>query len=167
MKKNNIKTGFLLICLVLLASCTPKRNTDDVVVIDTASNGSSLGTDTSAVVPPEDLIVLKTVYFDYNSFELGSAAREIISQNAREMQKYPSVKVFLEGHCDERGTSEYNLALGQKRSDACRAYLVSYGIAPDRISTVSYGRERPAALGTGESVWAKNRRVEFRPSRQR
>ncbi|MBN1620435.1 peptidoglycan-associated lipoprotein Pal [candidate division WOR-3 bacterium] len=153
--------------IILFASCTPKRSSEDVAVVDTSSNGSSLGTDTSAVVPPEDLIILKTVFFDYNSFELGSAAREIISQNAREMQKYPSVKVFLEGHCDERGTSEYNLALGQKRADACRAYLVSYGIAPDRISTVSYGRERPAALGTGESIWAKNRRVEFRPSRQR
>lgn len=158
---------FIVISITVLFSCTPKRNGDDTVIIDTTVNVLNGERDTIATTAPEDLIVLKTVYFDYNSFELSSSSRDIISQNAREMQKYPSVKVVLEGHCDERGTSDYNLALGQKRADACRAYLINYGIAPDRLITVSYGRERPAAVGTGESVWAKNRRVEFKPSRQR
>ena len=73
----------------------------------------------------------------------------------------PSITVVIEGHCDERGTEEYNLALGQRRADAVKAYLVSYGIDSARISTLSYGEQRPAAAGSTEAAWAKNRRCEF------
>lgn len=153
---------FFAVSILMLFSCTPKNTDGDQVLLDTTTAVSDTADIQTEVQRPEDLIVLETVYFEYNSWELSFTAREVMSKNARELLKYPSVDVILEGHCDERGTSEYNLALGQKRADACRSYLVNYGIAPERIRTVSYGKERPAATGTGESVWVKNRRVEFK-----
>ncbi len=104
---------------------------------------------------------LKDVFFDTDRYDLKPEAREILAANAAWLQKAPTVKILVEGHCDERNTREYNLALGERRANAVRDYLVFLGVAPERIETISYGEERPFALGHDESAWRLNRRAHF------
>jgi peptidoglycan-associated lipoprotein len=103
---------------------------------------------------------LKTVYFAYDKDDLTDAARSILRQNANWLKANPQWNVVLGGHCDERGTIEYNLALGQRRANSVRSYLASLGVDASRMRTVSYGEERPVDNGHNEAAWAKNRRVE-------
>ncbi|PHZ86319.1 peptidoglycan-associated lipoprotein [Paremcibacter congregatus] len=98
------------------------------------------------------------VYFGFDRYDLSSDARSALQAQAVWLQQNPTVKVTVEGHCDERGTREYNLALGDRRANSVKNYLVALGIDPSRVNTVSYGKERPAVTGTGADVWAKNRR---------
>lgn len=98
------------------------------------------------------------VYFGYDRYDLSSDARSALQAQAAWLQKNATVKVTVEGHCDERGTREYNLALGDRRANSVKNYLVALGVDPSRVNTVSYGKERPAVTGTGSSVWSKNRR---------
>jgi peptidoglycan-associated lipoprotein len=114
------------------------------------------------VKPPLAESQLATVYFDFDQFNLRSDARSSLDANFRLLQEYPAAIVKIEGHCDERGTVEYNLALGEKRARAAMDYLVSLGIASNRVSIVSFGKERPASMGSNEEAWARNRRAEFR-----
>lgn len=102
---------------------------------------------------------LETVYFGFDQSALTEKARQKLSQNAEILRQYPNWQVIVEGHTDERGTTEYNLALGERRADAVKQYYVSFGIAADRIRLISYGEERPAVQGTGEAVWKQNRRA--------
>lgn len=104
---------------------------------------------------------LKDVFFDTDKAELRADARELLAQNARWLLQHPTVKISIEGHCDERNTNEYNLALGWRRANAVRDYLVSLGVSADRISTISYGEERPFATCHDESCWWQNRRAHF------
>ena len=104
---------------------------------------------------------LKPAFFVVDSSELDDAGREVVTANAELMKRYPSWVVTIEGHADERGTAEYNLALGERRALAVATYLVSLGIAPDRLRTVSYGKEFPFDPGHDESAWSKNRRAHF------
>lgn len=104
---------------------------------------------------------LKDVFFDTDKSELRPDARELLAQNARWLLQHPSIKILIEGHCDERNTNEYNLALGWRRANAAKDYLVSLGVAADRISTISYGEERPFATCHDESCWWQNRRAHF------
>ena len=104
---------------------------------------------------------LKPVFFDFDSAELNDAAVATLRSNADLLRKYPTWSVTVEGHCDERGTAEYNLALGERRADSVRTYLVSLGIAADRVRIVSYGKEFPFDPGHTEEAWAKNRRGHF------
>lgn len=104
---------------------------------------------------------LATVYFDYDDARLREDARGGLRQNAEFLQSSPDVVVELQGHCDERGTEEYNFALGKRRAESAKQYLEDLGIAPTRMSTVSFGEERPAVPGRNEAAWARNRRVEF------
>ena len=103
----------------------------------------------------------KPAFFGLDSSELDDAGRAIVSGNADIMKKYPTWVVTVEGHCDERGTAEYNLALGELRAVAVKTYLVALGISPDRLRTVSYGKEFPFDMGHTEAAWAKNRRAHF------
>lgn len=98
------------------------------------------------------------VFFATDSSTLSPDARAILDRQATWMGKYANVKVTVEGHCDERGTREYNLALGERRATAVRNYLVAKGVAASRVSTISYGKERPEVLGSNEEAWARNRR---------
>jgi peptidoglycan-associated lipoprotein len=98
------------------------------------------------------------VFFGYDSFTLTPEAISQLELQAQWMRQYPSVNVVLEGHADERGTREYNLALGDRRANAAKNYLVSLGVSPMRVSTISYGKERPEMLGANSESWAKNRR---------
>jgi peptidoglycan-associated lipoprotein len=104
---------------------------------------------------------LKDAYFDYDQSDLREDARSALSGNAEWLKRYPSIQVLIEGHCDERGTSAYNLALGDRRANAARDYVDSLGIASSRIRTVSYGKERPACTESTEDCWQRNRRAHF------
>jgi len=104
---------------------------------------------------------LKPAFFLLDSADLDDTGRAIVTTNAAVLKKYPSWQITIEGHCDERGTAEYNLALGERRAVAVKAYLVSLGISPDRLRTVSYGKEFPFDPGHIEDAWSKNRRAHF------
>jgi peptidoglycan-associated lipoprotein len=104
---------------------------------------------------------LNPVYFELDSSDLSPSAQKALDANAALLKKYATGAVTIEGHCDERGTAEYNLALGERRAIAARAYLVSLGISADRLRTVSYGKEFPFDPGHDESAWSKNRRAHF------
>jgi peptidoglycan-associated lipoprotein len=103
--------------------------------------------------------LLKDIYFDFDKYEIRSGDVTILKQNAEILKKYPKVKIQVEGHCDERGTNEYNLALGERRANSTKNYLISLGVSPERVSTISYGEEKPLDPGHNEEAWAKNRRA--------
>jgi peptidoglycan-associated lipoprotein len=104
---------------------------------------------------------LKSIYFDFDSSGLTESARTALSHNAEALTKETASKIRIEGNCDERGSAEYNLALGERRAKAVHQYLVTLGVKPVRLSTISYGNEKPASMGSDEAAWAKNRRAEF------
>ncbi len=105
--------------------------------------------------------LLKDIHFDFDKYEIRGTDEEILKENAAFLKKNPKMKVQIEGHCDERGTVEYNLALGERRANNTRKYLISLGIPSDRISAISYGKERPFDKGHNEEAWAKNRRAHI------
>jgi peptidoglycan-associated lipoprotein len=103
--------------------------------------------------------LLKPIFFDFDKYDIRPSDAEILKGNAAFLKKYPSVKIQIEGHCDERGTNEYNLALGERRASNTKKYLNSLGIAADRVSIISYGEEKPADPSHTEGAWSKNRRA--------
>lgn len=104
---------------------------------------------------------LKHVYFDYDKFDLKEEYKSVLEENALFLKKNLSLKIRIEGHCDERGTREYNLALGERRAATAKNYLIFLGIDEDRIDTISFGKEKPLALCHNESCWWQNRRAHF------
>ena len=108
----------------------------------------------------------ESIYFDFDRADLKHYARVILKEKAAWLQSNPSYAVIIEGHCDERGTNEYNLALGERRAQAAKTFLLDYGISASRLSSISYGEERPVDPGHNEEAWAKNRRDEFRLVKQ-
>jgi peptidoglycan-associated lipoprotein len=105
--------------------------------------------------------LLKDIHFDFDKYDIRPEDAAILKENAALLLKYPKVKIQAEGHCDERGTNEYNLALGERRANAAKKYLLSLGISADRLSSISYGEEKPVDAGHNEEAWAKNRRGHF------
>ncbi|GGZ07479.1 peptidoglycan-associated lipoprotein Pal [Novosphingobium colocasiae] len=99
------------------------------------------------------------IYFDTDHYDVDATDQAALARQAQWLMQYPAKRATIEGHCDERGTREYNLALGERRANAAKNYLVSLGVSPARLSTVSYGKERPVALGSDEASWAQNRRA--------
>jgi len=122
--------------------------------------GTTGGTMTVAPGSQEDLVaqVGDRIFFGYDQFHLDGIARKVLDSQAVWMKANPSVTVAIEGHCDERGTREYNLGLGERRANSVKDYLVALGINPARVKTISYGKERPVALGSNEAAWSQNRR---------
>jgi peptidoglycan-associated lipoprotein len=108
---------------------------------------------------------LADIHFQYDQASLTDEAKGTLEKHALWLQSHRDTKVTLEGHCDERGTTEYNLALGDKRAQTAREYLLSLGVSGDRLSSVSFGKEKPLDTGHDEASWAKNRRVHFRVKR--
>ena len=107
-------------------------------------------------------VSLQTVYFDFDRSDLRQDSRDMLTKNAQALMKdLVDSKIKIEGHCDERGSDEYNLALGDRRAKAVATYLITLGVKQDRISTVSFGKEKPAMQGSDETAWSKNRRAEF------
>lgn len=114
------------------------------------------------VQPAAEVSAFETVYFDFDRSDLRQDARNILTKNAEILLKSrPAQKIRIEGHCDERGSAEYNLALGERRATSAMQYLITLGVQPERLSIVSYGKEKPAVQGHDEEAWAKNRRAEF------
>ncbi len=150
--------------MVLFLNGCPK--TDPVVdEISPADTMPAVAEDTT-LEPPTQIDLnesqLVTLYFDLDKHNLRTDARTALDENYKLLTEFPDVIVKIEGHCDERGTVEYNLSLGEKRSNAAMDYLISLGVAPERISVISYGKERPVDTGNNEDAWSKNRRCEFR-----
>ena len=107
------------------------------------------------------------IYFEYDRFDLTSESKNILTQKAAVMKEVPQLRVTIEGHCDERGTEEYNLALGERRSRAAYEFLVNLGVSPGQMESVSFGKLHPAVPGSGEAAWSKNRRAEFKAYKPR
>jgi peptidoglycan-associated lipoprotein len=110
-------------------------------------------------------VSLEPVFFDFDQWSIREDQKEIMAKNSQWLKSNPNVKVRLEGHCDERGTAEYNLALGQKRAEGVKSFLEGLGISTQRMATVSYGEERPLDPRHNEEAWTKNRRVDIVPAK--
>jgi peptidoglycan-associated lipoprotein len=107
------------------------------------------------------------IYFAFDRYDLSAEARRTLTQTASVMKEVPQLRVTIEGHCDERGTEEYNLALGERRARAAYEFLVNLGVPPRQMEMVSFGKLRPAVMGNNEAAWAKNRRAEFKAYKPR
>ncbi len=146
-----------LAAALMLAACTTKPQAENAG--PPVSGGTS---QQSSIVPgsAEDFKVNvgDTVHFDFDKYDIRDEDRTTLQRQAAWLAKYPSVRVTVEGHCDERGTREYNLALGARRANAVKEYLVSVGVSSARIDTISYGKERPICTESSEDCWAQNRR---------
>ena len=174
MNKSTISLLVALVCLLMLNACAKKpvapvaEVTPAAPVVQTEAAGSGdapAGLQSEAVqeaAAPGSVLKLEKVFFDFDAYTLTAQAREILAGNAEWLRQNPDAKLAIEGHCDERGSDEYNLALGQRRADVAKNYLVSLGIAAERLTSISYGEERPAVAGSNESAWSQNRRAEFR-----
>jgi peptidoglycan-associated lipoprotein len=160
----------LMAALMATAACTKKPPKDLPPPPPTAGDAStgSSGMDGSGAAGtnlPGSAADFKqktgsdTVLFATDSYDLDGEARSILDRQIQWLQQYPAVRVTVEGHADERGTREYNLALGDRRANSAKNYLASQGVSAARITTISYGKERPAAMGSDESAWAQNRRA--------
>jgi len=169
----------LLALLITVAGCASKTvpettpapaasapmPTTDISQQPAVSAVESQRVESGPVAVHETVAGLETIHYAYNDFTLDERARITLEQNAVFMRKNPALKVIIEGHCDERGSDEYNLALGERRAAAARNYLVSLGIGNDRLSIISYGEELPLVAEANEAAWAKNRRAEFKAVR--
>ncbi|MBN2134596.1 MAG: peptidoglycan-associated lipoprotein Pal [Acidobacteria bacterium] len=182
-----LSKGFYLVLIVLfslllLTGC-PKKSGDDVElepddlgtsvkgdeVITSEPTTSSWGDRNTVDSTPSTGEISKTgqitdmqiVYFDFDKYNLRPDAIDSLQNNVSYLKANPTMGVIIEGHCDERGTNEYNMALGSKRASSCRNYLIANGISATRISVRSFGEERPVDMGHNELAWSKNRRAEF------
>ena len=160
--------SIFIVFFVAACATTPKDSADSSgsgsssSESDVSSEGTITETTGSGIVSgsQEDLIVNvgDRVFFGYDSSDLDSDALELLQDQVAWLKQNSDVSVTIEGHCDERGTREYNLALGEKRAQAVKNYLIGLGINPDRVSTISYGKERPAVVGSNDGAWAQTRR---------
>ena len=166
-----------LIAFISACSTTPKDTADSSgsgssgdfnTATTTSEDEASTAVDTttsdfSGIIggTPEDFIVSvgDRVFFDYDSAELDADAQELLQAQAAWLKQYNKTSIIIEGHCDERGTREYNLALGEKRAQAVKNYLTSLGVASSSLNTISYGKERPAVIGSNDAAWSQNRRA--------
>ncbi len=171
-----IKRIFTLVAAIaLLAACETASTTDSSATGSTtsaATSGTSTASSTTAATTSDEAAdpaeVMKkeftkvgtTVLFDFDSSQLSDYARRVLDRQAAFLKAEPAARIILGGHADERGTREYNLALGERRAAAARDYLVAKGVNAARIRIISYGKERPAAVGSNEAAWRLNRRAE-------
>jgi peptidoglycan-associated lipoprotein len=173
----NLKFLGIAAAVLLLAACSSDGEDASLATSDGGYNSSANGASTAygngsdvsssslqgGVQPgsQEDLAVNvgDRVLFGFDQYNVSSEGQQILARQAEWLRRYPSITVTIEGHSDERGTREYNLALGDRRANAAKNFLVAAGISANRIATVSFGKERPAAVGSNESSWAQNRRA--------
>ena len=179
--KSYAQQGVIIFCIIgalaFWTGCAKKRVKDQQAVQPAATEyeepagiqegeleEADLGSKDFREIAEDDTelkMVFRDLYFDFDDFSLRPDAREILDGIAEWLLKNPSTQILIEGHCDERGTNEYNLALGERRAKSATKYLVQLGVAPRRISTISYGEEKPLDPGHDEDAWAKNRRDHF------
>lgn len=162
-------SGFICASMIVLAGCSSKSA---VQPGDSSANGpGSAGTDITSGPATGDSFgsgsgavtgaVLGDVFYQFDSSVLSAESQDQLKQDTAWMKNNPAQTVIIEGHCDERGTDEYNIALGERRAITAKEYLVTLGVSASRISTISYGEERPFDPGHNEEAWAKNRRAHF------
>jgi peptidoglycan-associated lipoprotein len=189
MRHTRLAVIALLVAVLGIAACGKKKPPVARPMPPPATSGGTTGAPTTppppptpvpdtTPVPPEPKITddplvggdldqinknspFQPIFFALDSFEVDGAAQQALNTNSALLKKYPSWVITIEGHCDERGTAEYNLALGEKRALAAKTYLVSLGVPADRLRTVSYGKEFPFDPGHDEGAWSKNRRAHF------
>jgi len=157
----------LVLTLFLAIGCSKKKveeetaggetPTEDTQISDREMRFDTQGSDSGTIAG------LKTIYFPYDSANLTPDTREALSGNAAWLKENPNFKLQIEGHCDNRGSIEYNLALGERRAKSVRTYLINLGVAANRLSIISYGKEKPIVSGDSEEAYAKNRRANFLP----
>jgi len=163
------RTIYSLAIVALIAGCSSDTKLDDAAVGNAGTMG---GTGSASGVAPVTIDpnartaqgpvgVARIIYFDYDSYTIKPDFQSLIDGHARFLKANPNRSISIEGHTDERGGREYNLALGQKRSEAVRRALTLLGVNDSQIEAVSFGKEKPAVQGTGEDVWAQNRRAEI------
>lgn len=160
--KNVMRLGLMaaLACLMLLAAgCSSKP-------VDPGIGGEgpvdpALPTLTGEALRAADELTDAKVYFEYDKFDIKPESRRVLARKAELLKLYPQIRVSIQGHCDERGTEEYNLALGERRARAAHEFLVYSGVNPTQLEMVSFGKLRPAVSGNTENAWAQNRRDEF------
>lgn len=169
-----IKTKLLVVSffLALLAGCASQDIPDPDPTYDSAGgaggaetggmSGDGLGDGEFIDYDPSGGELADVVYFDFDSYELRPADAEIAARHGLQLANNPGWRVRLEGHADERGSREYNIGLGERRAQAVRRVLLLQGAQPGQIATVSFGEERPVAMGSDEAAWSQNRRVEFK-----
>ena len=170
-KSNPYRMFLTVMCLSLVAlsfAGCHKKDTPLETSTDTSANSGNAGKNDGSLpnVDLEKLLFegdsrLKPVYFDFDSSTLSSEAIATLQSNAERIKEVPNVIIQIAGNCDERGTQEYNLALGERRAQAVRQHLATIGISGDRMITISYGEENPAVPGSNEAAWAQNRRADF------
>jgi peptidoglycan-associated lipoprotein len=159
----------LAIVLVLAPGCSSRKKVSSEAQIEPPPTETTTPPPPSEEAPPPpppsgdtgEKLALEDAFFDYDDFSLRQDAKTALERDGKFLEKNASTKVVIEGHCDERGSVEYNLALGEKRARAAKDYLVSYGVSGGRLTTISYGKERPFDPGHDESAWAKNRRAHL------
>jgi len=166
-----VVVAFAILSLIVINGCSKKVTktapaTQETRPVSTPTVETKPKVETIDLEPKEKSmpkvdLSFSNVNFDYDKYDLTPEAREILANHARLLKENPQVKLKIEGHCDERGTVEYNLALGERRAYAVKNYLVNYGIDPSRLSTISYGKERPFDMRSTPEAWAKNRRAAF------
>ncbi|MBC7371130.1 MAG: peptidoglycan-associated lipoprotein Pal [Bdellovibrionaceae bacterium] len=166
------KLAFALVAVALVAGCKSKQKSTDIestpitsATSDTAVESTPMSFDAtgsdSGKIPG-----LETVHFEYDKSNISAENKRILQGNGDWIKKNTTYKVQIEGHCDNRGTIEYNLALGERRANAVKAYLVSLGVPAARVSVISYGKEKPVEQGDSEAAYVKNRRANFVPVQQ-
>ena len=156
----------IAVSVLALAACgkkAPKDLPPPPATDNSAQTGTGTGTTTGPVKGSQEDFVASVssdrIFFDTDQYDVDAQDQQTLQSQAAWLQQNPNVRVTIEGHADERGTRDYNIALGERRANAAKNYLASLGIDPSRINTVSYGKERPAALGSDEAAWAQNRRA--------
>jgi len=166
-----LKKFLTLSAVLLLISCQSKTKSDDLRTEDKAAaqvdtkgsyqtlEGEQQANALNQQVPVQEIEVQDRVLFGYDSADLNDETKKILDNQVSWLKSDVGIKITIEGHCDERGTREYNIALGEKRADAAKKYLTSNGIDAARIKIISYGKERPAFFGNSEEILAKNRRA--------
>lgn len=157
---------FVLLAVVYISGCsssTKKEQTETVPSQGENSVDSSPMSFDAAGSDSGKIDGLVTVHFDYDKATLSSVVKKELAGNAQWMKSNPKTTIQIEGHCDNRGTIEYNLALGERRAQAVKNYLVGLGIPADKLSIISYGEEKPVLQGDNEEAWSKNRRANFLP----
>lgn len=142
--------------IVMVAACDPQENNNGQGSIN--GNGTTLGSEAPGTERDFVINVGDRVFFGYDRSDLTAEARATLDRQAAWLKKYPNHSLTVEGHCDERGTREYNLALGERRAQSMKNYLVAAGVDASSLQTISYGKERPAVVGSNEASWAQNRR---------
>ena len=147
----------MALTLVVGLGCAKKNISGE----EASGSGEQLAGSMTAVDRAAQTITDGIIYFEFDKFDIQPQYNELLRQKAELLKQYSSIRIRIEGNCDERGTVEYNLALGGRRARAAYDYLLRLGVNPAQMETISYGKERPAALGTSPEAWARNRRDDF------